>query len=211
MGFVITILLSNTICGFAKTKIACVGDSITYGKGVANREYNSFPKKLQYMLGDDYEVKNFGLCNATVETGTIVPYSRSQEFTEAKRYNADIYVVMLGTNDAKPARFKSDREFKADYVNFLSELGKSRVIIMDVPPVNYKSDVVLTPEYTTPENVVKINRLLEDIAREQNLELIKNNKKIESIKSNVINDDGVHLNDAGAMLLAKSVYDKVKE
>ena len=43
-----------------KIKVACVGNSITYGSGVADREVNAYPVKLQGMLGDKYEVGNFG-------------------------------------------------------------------------------------------------------------------------------------------------------
>ena len=44
-----------------KIKVACVGNSITYGIGVANPEVNAYPVKLQGMLGDKYEVGNFGM------------------------------------------------------------------------------------------------------------------------------------------------------
>ena len=209
IGFIISVITTNTICSVAKTKVACIGDSITYGKGITDQESNSYPKRLGNMLGSNYEVKNFGLCNATVETGTIVPYTESKEYKDAKKYNADIYVVMLGTNDAKSERFKGDRKFKNDYVHILNELKGKKIIMMDIPPVNYSSDVVLTPEYTTPENVIKINRLIEDVAKTQKVRLIKNNKKIDSVKNDVIIDDGVHLNNLGAIILAKSVYDSI--
>lgn len=32
-------------------KVACVGNSITYGAGISNREKNSYPAQLQYYLG----------------------------------------------------------------------------------------------------------------------------------------------------------------
>ena len=34
-------------------KIACVGDSITYGDGVENREANNYPQQLQNMLREN--------------------------------------------------------------------------------------------------------------------------------------------------------------
>ena len=49
-----------------KIKVACVGNSITYGTGVAEREKNAYPVKLQQMLGDKYEVGNFGKPGATL-------------------------------------------------------------------------------------------------------------------------------------------------
>ena len=42
-----------------KIKVACVGNSVTYGYGIKNRETNCYPAQLQQMLGDAYEVENF--------------------------------------------------------------------------------------------------------------------------------------------------------
>ena len=46
-----------------KTKIVCMGDSITEGFGVEERE--SYPYRLGVMLGEDYEVVNKGVCCST--------------------------------------------------------------------------------------------------------------------------------------------------
>ena len=46
-------------------KVACVGNSITYGYGIAGRETRSYPAQLQRMLGDGYLVGNFGKSGAT--------------------------------------------------------------------------------------------------------------------------------------------------
>ena len=42
-------------------KVACVGNSITYGSGVDNRERDSYPAVLGQLLGKGYEVRNFGV------------------------------------------------------------------------------------------------------------------------------------------------------
>lgn len=41
-------------------KIACVGNSITEGAGIAEPSKNAYPAQLQHRLGSEYEVKNFG-------------------------------------------------------------------------------------------------------------------------------------------------------
>src|SRR5205085_10250960 len=41
----------------AKIRLACIGDSVTYGSGLAEREVTSYPGVLQKLLGDGYEVK----------------------------------------------------------------------------------------------------------------------------------------------------------
>ena len=42
-----------------KIKIACVGNSVTYGLGIKKRVENSYPTQLQQLLGNTYEVANF--------------------------------------------------------------------------------------------------------------------------------------------------------
>ena len=60
-----------------KHRIACVGDSITYGYGLmgAFRKY-CYPTQLQDMLGDSYQVLNFGICDRTLQNGADKPYRK---------------------------------------------------------------------------------------------------------------------------------------
>ena len=52
------LLLVSTIVAPAtaaeKLRVACVGDSITFGHGVEDREKNCYPKVLGDLLGDKY-------------------------------------------------------------------------------------------------------------------------------------------------------------
>ena len=47
-------------------KVACVGDSITYGAGIKDRKKNSYPAQLQSLLGEGYQVRNFGNSGSTL-------------------------------------------------------------------------------------------------------------------------------------------------
>src|SRR4051812_42639772 len=47
-------------------KVAAIGDSITAGAGTLNRTTDSYPSQLAQMLGDQWEVKNFGVTGATL-------------------------------------------------------------------------------------------------------------------------------------------------
>ncbi len=47
-------------------RVACVGDSITYGAGVENRELNCYPVVLGKLLGPRFEVRNFAVSGATL-------------------------------------------------------------------------------------------------------------------------------------------------
>ena len=105
--------LSAEACAFAseaKVRVACVGDSLTRGdgshearrpkgRGIAQR--GNYPAMLQKMLGDRFEVRNFGHGGATACNASDVPYAETSEWVAARRFRPDVTVLMLGTNDAK--------------------------------------------------------------------------------------------------------------
>lgn len=49
-----------------RKRVACVGDSITYGYGAAS-PYDSYPAVLGRLLGSDYEARNFGVDGTTAQ------------------------------------------------------------------------------------------------------------------------------------------------
>ena len=54
---------------------ACIGDSITSGFTLLNPRRDSYPSLLQKMLGDGYEVRNFGVLDAAARY--LQPFSRN--------------------------------------------------------------------------------------------------------------------------------------
>ena len=55
-------------------RVACVGNSITYGAGIENRVKDSYPAQLGRMLGDRWETRNFGVSGATMLKKGDNPY-----------------------------------------------------------------------------------------------------------------------------------------
>lgn len=104
-----------------KIKIVCMGDSITEGFCVEAQE--SYPYRLGVLLGEEYEVVNKGVCCSTAMDieldGQVMgmPYMRQERYREALAEQGDIYVILLGTNDAQDG--KDDVE---DFVNPLSNM-----------------------------------------------------------------------------------------
>lgn len=92
-------------------RIACVGNSITYGAGITNREQNSYPSQLQYYLGSGYEVRNFGSNGATVQVEGDYPYVGTTVYKESLEFLPDIVLLKLGTNDTKPQNWKGREQF----------------------------------------------------------------------------------------------------
>ena len=102
-------------------KVACVGDSITYGHGVSGWAQNNYPAKLQEILGDGYHVQNFGHSGRTLSPEGDQPYTESAQYRKSLEYAPDILVFMLGTNDSKPENWTNI----TDFYTYLSEMLKA--------------------------------------------------------------------------------------
>ena len=61
-------------------KIACIGNSITYGVGTRNPAKDSYPAVLGQMLGDGYEVRNFGVSARTMLMKGDNPYMKEERY-----------------------------------------------------------------------------------------------------------------------------------
>ena len=59
-------------------RIACIGDSITWGFTLLNPWKQSYPALLQQRLGPDYEVRNFGYNDAAARFDADTPYVKKK-------------------------------------------------------------------------------------------------------------------------------------
>ncbi|MGB2092006.1 MAG: glycosyl hydrolase family 95 catalytic domain-containing protein [Akkermansiaceae bacterium] len=121
------ILMSTAFTGTAtaKIKVACVGDSITFGAGVADRENASYPAQLQKLLGDGFEVKNFGVSGRTMISKSPSAWVNTKQYKDALAYQPDVVLIKLGTNDSKHREYKQRQNFDHEYG------GAARVLIRE--------------------------------------------------------------------------------
>jgi lysophospholipase L1-like esterase len=89
-------------------RVACVGDSITKGF--------HYPEILGELLGPNYVVQNFGAGGAAVALRSETPYINQSVFLAVKRFQPDIVIIMLGTNDASPINHQYNGTFVSDYL-----------------------------------------------------------------------------------------------
>ena len=83
----------------AQLRIACLGDSITFGARIADREHSCYPAQLAALRPRD-EVRNFGVGGATLLLRADRPLASTRAFRDAVAWRPDVAVVMLGTNDS---------------------------------------------------------------------------------------------------------------
>ena len=76
------IALTLIACKSEPVRVACVGDSITYGHGIKDRLHDAYPGVLSSMLGEKYDVRNFGVSGTTTMMGTDMPYMNEQAYKD---------------------------------------------------------------------------------------------------------------------------------
>jgi len=108
-------------------RVACVGDSITYGAGTPNPANDSYPAQLATQLGKNWTVMNYGVMGATVLKKGDMPYWRTNEFRLARKFKPNVVIIALGTNDLKPGNLKNITEFVEDYVLMIESFRKLEI------------------------------------------------------------------------------------
>ena len=89
------------------TKIVAVGDSITEGTCSSDESTHSWPAQLHDILNDEdgYTVQNLGVGGRCMMKNSDWPYWNEQAYQDALNSEADIIILMLGTNDAKSSQW----------------------------------------------------------------------------------------------------------
>lgn len=145
--FISIILILSTLVtsGQDKKKIACIGDSITYGAGLEDRESQCYPAVMAALLGDGYEVRNFGSNGATASDSGDYPYRNTGFLAQIREFAPDIVTVMLGTNDSKPHNWGSGKYYNGleSIIREAKSLPSSpKVIVFSPTPVSEDSKVI---------------------------------------------------------------------
>jgi lysophospholipase L1-like esterase len=198
---VITLCVCNVL--FAQIKIACIGNSITYGYGYNNPQ--SYPSQLDTLLGNDWEVKNFGKPGATMLRKADDPYYKLNVYADAKVYNPDVVIIKLGTNDSKPQNWIYKDDFVADYDSMITELKalpSKPFIILCTPVPAYSQG------WGIRDSVIKEEMpLIQAIARENKLKLINLYEPLSNHSEWY--QDGIHPNELGLAEMARVISEKV--
>jgi len=202
--------------GAGKTiRVACVGDSITYGSGIKDHQHDTYPADLGRLLGTGWDVRNFGHSGATLLNKGDRPYAKVKEHAEALAFKPDMVVIMLGTNDSK---HKGDGSLDSDHAidNWQYKAGfvpDYEALIAEFRKVNPKVKVYVclpTPCYpgrwginnkTIHDEIIPLTR---QVAKDTHAGIIDLNTALAGKKN--LFPDTVHPNPAGAQLMADAVY-----
>lgn len=191
-----------------QTRVACVGDSTTYGTAMPNNMHNSYPAQLQRLLGEGYHVANFGVHGKTVKDINDNSYRRTKQYAKSLAYDPDIVVLMLGANDTKPENWTTFEEFKNSYKDlvesYMDEQG-NRLIKICTPASVYPMKDGDYSYHIDPDKLYQISEFVIRFADEYELELI-DIYDITSGHPEWYEPDKVHPNKHGAKAIAASVF-----
>jgi lysophospholipase L1-like esterase len=181
-------------------RVACVGDSITAGSGATHGF--SYPDQLQKLLGDHWQVHNFGLSGRTLMRSGDHSYWREKAFGKAVDFKPDAVVIMLGTNDTKPQNWAHKEQFYKDYADFvktfLQSPSKPVIYVCYPPPVPAPGNYGINEAGVDQEMP-----LIKKVADKYHLDVIDMHAALLDHADSM--PDHVHPNNQGAGIMAKTV------
>lgn len=185
-------------------KVACVGDSITWGFTLLMPWKQSYPALLQERLGKGYEVRNFGYNDASARFDADTPYVRKKVYRDSLAWNPDIVLLMLGTNDTKKRNWDPDvfrRDYRAIAESYLNLPSRPRVVL--VAPIRIHLLMGRPPMGLYPETLESgVRPAIHEIARDLNLEVIDLKDLFPDSRYCI---DGIHPQREGARMLEEAI------
>ena len=215
---VMQVLCVEPVWGASKRKapalplrVACVGNSVTYGYGLSHRDRDAYPVRLQQMLDSAYganrfEVGNFGHSGSTLLYKGHRPYIKTPEFRQAMDFKADWVVIHLGLNDTDPRNWPDWKEefipnYRALIDSFRTVNPEARILVCRMTPIFDRH-----PRFQsgTRDWHAQVQQAIEQVASGAHAQLIDLYAPLHSRPD--LFPDALHPNPEGAKILARTVY-----
>ena len=190
-------------------RLACIGDSLTWGFTLVDPLRESYPARLQGLLGADFIVRNFGCNGASVRADSYSPYTDTTAFRTSLAWAPDIVLLMLGSNDCVQQAWDSDA-FCRDYERLVSAYrdlpSQPRLIL--IAPIRMFRVMGFTFMDLSPEILEQgVRPTIRAIAADQGLACID---LVDVIRDASYCYDGVHPQTEGTRLMAEAIYERVQ-
>ena len=196
-----TLLLMLSGLSFAQNKVACGGNSITYGSSIENREKFNYPVQMQRMMGDDWDIRNYGVSGRTMLKKGNQPYWKEEKFTNALAFHPDVVIIKLGTNDSKDMNWEFKDEYLEDYQAMIDTFrAVSNPVFFICKPIpvfrnKWRIDSLVVQNEILP--------LVDSIGNKNDITVIDLFTVFEDLEE--LAPDGIHPNAHGAAILAGTI------
>ncbi len=189
-------------------RIACVGNSITYGLRLDDREQHNYPTVLNRLLGDKVAVLNAGVSGATLLKRGDLPYWQTAAFRDATAVEPHVVIIKLGTNDTKHRNAPHRDEFADDLralIDHFIGLPSNPSVWICYPTPMYSVFRLMSDRALRREIIPAI----EQVAREKGVPVIDLYQTLDHAPE--LFPDGVHPNAQGAEKIAHAVWAAVRD
>lgn len=195
-------------------KVACVGDSITYGmlrgpKGDFT-QFDNYPQKLGALLGEDWKVCNYGQPGAHVtRDGEKLCYWDLRQFTESREKKAEVVIIMLGTNDSVAWDAARYEESLGELVDAYREGNPDARIVLMICPSVYPNPATGAVFGNINAGILdeEVPGIVTEIAQEKGTELVDLHTFTADHPEWFA--DGVHPNGEGHDHIAAYLYEQI--
>ena len=214
-----TALAAVSCLGADRVKVACIGDSITYGYGLADREHEAYPAQLQKLLGEKepgkYEVRNFGNSGRGIYLDSMRGSEKRgfrymPEHKAALAWKPDVVICNLGINDngeyiKEYTGGRKRGQFTSDYLALLGDYrranSKARLFIWTkLSPLAEGQKF-----YRSPEPFL-MQRDLEEVAERMGATGIDMQEPLRERMDEIFARDKIHPNADGARIIAETTF-----
>jgi acyl-CoA thioesterase-1 len=184
-------------------RVAFIGDSITEPVGTPTMPVN-YPEHLVSLLGDEFDLGNFGVGGATMSRVGSSSYWDLPEFAEAKASEPHVVTIMLGTNDTKPAIWDADA-YEQDYRDMVEEMeslpSKPTLLLLRPAPVFGVNAFLIRGDVLRDEVLPIIDRLGVEY------DLVVVDLYTPLLEHGDLFPDNVHPTAAGGLLIAERLIE----
>lgn len=190
-------------------KVACVGDSLTFRRSYTEELYN-YSDFLGELLGENYEVTNYGMAGTCLQANTSYPYTSTRVYLASVEAEADIIIIMLGTNDIWYDRWQDEETFYQYYIelidSYLQTENTPEIYLCTIPYIYSDKYSEWDVDYNGRGD--NIRTIIRQISEERGYHLIEM-EQITMDHPEWYEEDGLHFNYEGAIGISKIIYNAI--
>ena len=225
-SIILTLLSALALASSAgeRVKVACIGDSITYGYGLADRANESYPAQLQRMLDEKfpgrYEVRNFGNSGRGIYLDSMRGAEKRgfrwmPEHKAALEWKPDVVICNLGINDngeyiKEYAGGRRRGQFADDYIALLGDYRKAKAKVKLFLWTKLSPLAEGQRFYRSPEPFL-MQADLEKVAAKMQATGLDMQEPLREQMDEIFARDKIHPNVAGARIIAETTFKALTE
>ena len=217
----LSLFAAAATCAFAQgaTRVACVGDSITYGLGLQNRDAESYPVQLQRLLDGKfpggYEVRNFGNSGRGIYLDSMRGSEKRgfrymPEHKAALEWKPDVVICNLGINDngeyiKEYTGGRKRGQFKMEYLKLLMDYRRANDGVKIFIWTKLSPLAEGQKFYRSPEPFL-MQADLESVAKKMNAVGLDMQEPLREKMDEIFAHDKIHPNAEGARIIAETTF-----